>query len=69
MIMNAKSSPGEIYPSINARGRARSRHLELYTRSIFGGLKKKSPGASAACGGRLPLGYKIHEDAIKKRRR
>ena len=42
MIMNAKPSQRENYGDTNARGRARSRHLELYTRSIFRGLKKKS---------------------------
>jgi hypothetical protein len=42
MIMNAKPSQGGIYGDTNARGRARSRRLELYTRLIFGGLKKKS---------------------------
>jgi tetratricopeptide (TPR) repeat protein len=41
--MNAKHSQGGIYLGTNARGRSRSRHLELYTRSIFGGLKKKYP--------------------------
>ena len=41
MIMNAKPSQRGICGDTNARGRARSRRLELYTRSIFGGLKKK----------------------------
>jgi hypothetical protein len=42
MIMNAKPSQRGNCEDTNARGRARSRRLELYTRSIFGGLKKKS---------------------------
>jgi len=42
MIMNAKPSQRGTCGDTNARGRARSRRLELYTRSIFGGLKKKS---------------------------
>ncbi len=41
MIMNAQLSQHGISGDTNARGRARSRRLELYTRSIFGGLKKK----------------------------
>jgi hypothetical protein len=72
MIMNAKQSPREISRDAKARGRPRSRRLELYTRSIFAGLKKKSaqpPRASAACGGRLRCGCKIDGDEIKKRRR
>lgn len=42
MIMNAKQSQCEIAGDTNARGLARSRRLELYTRLIFGELKKKS---------------------------
>jgi hypothetical protein len=42
MIMNAKQSQREIGGDTNARGRARSRRLELYMRLIFGGMKKKS---------------------------
>ena len=42
MIMNAEPLLREISGDANARGRSRSRRLELYTRSIFGGLKKKS---------------------------
>ena len=42
MIMNAKLSQREIFGDTNARGRSRSRLLELYTQMIFGGLKKKS---------------------------
>jgi hypothetical protein len=42
MIMNAQPSLRQICGDAKARGRARSRYLELYTRSIFGGLKKKS---------------------------
>ncbi len=42
MIMNAKPSQRGIYGDTNARGRSRSRRLALYTRLIFGGLKKKS---------------------------
>jgi hypothetical protein len=41
MIMNAKPMQCGICGDTNARGRARSRRLELYTRLIFGGLKKK----------------------------
>jgi hypothetical protein len=42
MIMNAKPLQRGICGDTNARGRARSRRLELYTQSIFGGLRKKS---------------------------
>ena len=54
MIMNAKPSQRGICGDAKAGGRARSRRLELYTRSIFGGLKKKSarsllPPAAADC--------------------
>jgi hypothetical protein len=42
MIMNAQPSQHAISWDTNARGRTRSRRLELYTRSIFGGLKNKS---------------------------
>jgi hypothetical protein len=42
MSMNAKPSQHGISGDTTARGRARSRRLELYTRPIFGGLKKKS---------------------------
>jgi hypothetical protein len=42
MIMNAQPSERGISGDTKARDRARSRRLELYTRSIFGGLKKKS---------------------------
>jgi hypothetical protein len=42
MNMNAKQSQRENCGDTNAGGRARSRRLELYTRLIFGGLKKKS---------------------------
>jgi hypothetical protein len=42
MIMNAQPSQHGIFEDTKARGRAKSRRLELYTRSIFGGLKKKS---------------------------
>ena len=41
MIMNAKQSQREICRDTNGRGQTRSRRLELYTRSTFGGLKKK----------------------------
>jgi hypothetical protein len=40
MIMNAKPSQHGISGNTKARGRARSRRLELNTRLIFGGLKK-----------------------------
>jgi len=54
MIMNAQPSQHGISGDTKARGRARSRRLELYTRSIFGGLKKKIgpellPPAAADC--------------------
>ena len=42
MIMNAKLLLQENWRDTNARGRARSPLLELYTWSIFGGLKRKS---------------------------
>jgi hypothetical protein len=41
MIMTAEPSEHGISGDTKARHRARSRRLELYTRSIFGGLKKK----------------------------
>jgi hypothetical protein len=41
MIMNANPLLRAISGDAKARGRSRSRRLELYTRSIFGGLKKK----------------------------
>jgi len=41
MMMNAHHLQHGIAGDTKARGRARSRRLELYTRSIFGGLKKK----------------------------
>ena len=54
MIMNAKLSQREIFGDTNARGQSRSRLLELYTRMIFDGLKKKIrsellPPAAADC--------------------
>jgi hypothetical protein len=54
MIINAKPSQRGICGDANVRGRARSRRLELYTRSIFGGLKKTIrseplPPAAADC--------------------
>jgi len=42
MIMIAKQRQREISGDAEARGQSRSPRLELYTRSIFGGLKKKS---------------------------
>ena len=42
MIMHTNTSLREISGDTKARGRSRSRRLELYTRSKFGGLKKKS---------------------------
>jgi hypothetical protein len=41
VIINAKPMLREISGDAKARGRSRSRRLELYTRSIFGGLKRK----------------------------
>jgi hypothetical protein len=41
MIMKAQSSLHAIRGHAKARGRARSRRLELYTRSIFRERKKK----------------------------
>ena len=41
MIINAEPLLREISGDANARGRSRSRRLELYRRSIFGGPKKK----------------------------
>jgi hypothetical protein len=60
MIMNAQPSQYGISRDTNARGQARSRRLELYTRSLLGGLKNPLR-ASAACGGRLRLGCKIDQ--------
>jgi len=65
MIMNAQPSQYGISKDTNARGRARSPLLELYTQPIFGGPKKKSARASAACGGRLRLGCKIDGDRTR----
>jgi hypothetical protein len=42
MIMNAKRSQQVICRGVKARGQLGSPLLELYTRSIFGGLNKKS---------------------------
>jgi hypothetical protein len=42
MIMNAELSQRGISGETNARGRARSQRLELYTRAIFRELMKKS---------------------------
>jgi hypothetical protein len=42
MIMNANLSQHELFGDTNARVQPRSRHLELYTRAIFDGPKKKS---------------------------
>jgi hypothetical protein len=70
MIANAQPSEHGISGDTKARDRARSRRLELYTRSIFRGLKKKS--SRSFCrppGGRPRCGYKIDGDEIKKRRR
>jgi hypothetical protein len=54
MIPKDQSSLHEICGHAKARGRARSRHLALYTRSIFRELKKKLarrllPPAAADC--------------------
>jgi hypothetical protein len=54
MIMNAKPSQHGICGDTNAKGRARSRRLELYTRSIFGRTEEKIrpellPPATADC--------------------
>ena len=57
MIMNAKPLPSEISGDASARGRSRSRRLELYRQSIFGGPKKKTrsellpPAAADRAGG------------------
>jgi hypothetical protein len=42
MMVNAQPLQHGIAGDTKARARARSRRLELYTRSIFGGLRKKS---------------------------
>lgn len=69
MIMNAKKSQREIGGDTNARGRARSRRLELYRRSIFGKTEEKIRPELLPPGDRPRLACKIDEDEIKKRRR
>ena len=69
MIMAFNRSLLAFVGDTEARGRKRSRFLELYTQPIFGEGRKNQLSASAACDGRPRLGCRIDGEKIKERRR